>query len=85
LIDDKFVAYVKEEFPRDPPRAPLDSFLFSSSNILIIPHTSRQHSLEGDFSLETENGPVKEEIPIVGKYEEAQPINESQRFNTKYS
>jgi hypothetical protein len=58
------MAYVEEEFSRAPSQAPPDSFLFSASDILIPPHTSRQHSPEGEFTLETENCLVEEEIPI---------------------
>jgi hypothetical protein len=72
------MAYVEEEFSRAPPQAPPDSFLFSAFNILIPPHTSGQHSLEGEFTLEMENYLVEEEIPTAGQEEEAQPVIDSQ-------
>jgi hypothetical protein len=50
-----------------------DSFLFSASDILTLPLTSGHHSLEGDFSLETESCPVEEEIPTT-EHEEAAPL-----------
>ena len=64
LDDDKAMAYVEEEFSQAPPQAPPDSFLFSASDILIPPHTSGQHSLEGEFTLEMENFLIEEDIPI---------------------
>jgi hypothetical protein len=72
------MAYVEEEFSRDTPQAPSDSFLFLAFDILIPPHTSGQHSSEGEFTLEMENCLVEEEIPTAGQDEEAQPVIDCQ-------
>jgi hypothetical protein len=58
------MAYVEEEFSWAPPQVPLDSFLSSTSDIFIPPHTSGQHSSEDEFTLEMENYLVEEDILI---------------------
>jgi hypothetical protein len=67
LDDDKAMAYVEEEFSRDTPQAPSDSFLFLAFDILIPPHTSGQHSSEGEFTLEMENTLLKKRSLLLGK------------------
>jgi hypothetical protein len=63
MEDDQPMAFVEEEIPQDPPLEPLESLLFSASDILEPPLTSSHPSLVDDLEIDLDGCPIKEELP----------------------
>jgi uncharacterized protein YbaR (Trm112 family) len=82
MEEDRAMVFIEEEFPLVPPQAPLDSLLFSASDLQAPPHNSARQTQDVVPASAMENFPVEEEIPPALHddriQEEAQPNIEPQ-------
>jgi hypothetical protein len=68
--DDQPMAIVEEEIPQDPPLEPLDSLLFSASDILEPPLTFGHPPLVDDLATDLGGCPIEEELPTEVQQED---------------